>query len=146
MKRKYIVALTALTLCGTVSAQDIYQIEQLSGQDLNGTARYVGMGGAMNALGADLSTMGTNPAAIGLYRKGDVAFTGSATVQPNGMSMAEINKARGSFDQAGLVFPFKMDADKVKYVNFAFNYQKHRNFKNFIGLDNIATPEGESQS
>lgn len=146
MKRKYIVALSALAFCGSVSAQDIYKIETLSGSDLNGTSRYVGMGGAMNALGADLSTMGTNPAAIAMYRKGDVAFTGGATVQPNGMSMAEINKARGSFDQAGFVFPFKMDSGKLKYVNFGFNYQKRRNLKNFIGLDNVQTNNGESQS
>ena len=30
-----------------------------TGKDLNGTARVVGMGGAMGALGGDISTMGT---------------------------------------------------------------------------------------
>jgi len=30
------------------------------------------MGGAMGALGGDISTMGTNPAGIGLYRSNDV--------------------------------------------------------------------------
>ena len=44
MKRKYSLALAALTLCGSMSAQDIYKVENLSGNDLNGTARYVGMG------------------------------------------------------------------------------------------------------
>ena len=36
-------------------AQDTYENARLLGNDLNGTARYVGMGGAMEALGADLS-------------------------------------------------------------------------------------------
>lgn len=127
-------------------AQDIYKIESLSGSDLNGTARYVGMGGAMNALGADLSTIGTNPAAIGLYRRCDVAFTGSATVQPNGESMCGINKARGSFDQAGFVYSAKIGGSNLKYFNMAMNYQKRRNFKNFIGLDEVSTVDGMSQS
>lgn len=146
MTRKYILALASLALCGSMSAQDIYKVETLSGSDLNGTARYVGMGGAMNALGADLSTMGTNPAAIGLYRRSDVALTGSATMQPNGKSFADIDKARGSFDQAGFVYACKMGGKGVKFVNVGFNYQKRRNFKNFIGLENIATQDGMSQS
>lgn len=146
MKRKYILALSALTLCGSLSAQDIYKVEALSGSDLNGTARYVGMGGAMSALGADLSTMGTNPAAIGLYRRSDVAFTGSATVQPNGETMSEINRARGSFDQAGFVYAGRLSGKGLRFFNLGFNYQKRRNFKNFIGLDNVATQDGMSQS
>lgn len=53
-------------------AQTIYDGAKLTGKDLNGTARFVGMGGAMGALGGDISTMGTNPAGIGLYRSSDV--------------------------------------------------------------------------
>ena len=53
-------------------AQTIYDGAKLTGKDLNGTARFVGMGGAMGALGGDISTMGTNPAGIGLYRSNDV--------------------------------------------------------------------------
>lgn len=140
------MALASLALCGSMSAQDVYKVETLSGSDLNGTARFVGMGGAMNALGADLSTMGTNPAAIGLYRRSDVALTGSATIQPNGKSFGDIDKARASFDQAGFVYACKMGGKNMKFVNVGFNYQKRRNFKNFIGLDNIATQGGMSQS
>lgn len=146
MKRRYILALSALTLCGGLSAQDIYKVEALSGSDLNGTARFVGMGGAMNALGADLSTIGTNPAAIGLYRRNDVALTGSATIQPNGQSMAEIDKARGSFDQAGFVYACKLGGSGLRFINFAFNYQKRKNFKQYIGLEGIGTQNGLSQS
>lgn len=146
MKRKYSLALAALTLCGSMSAQDIYKVENLSGNDLNGTARYVGMGGAMNVLGADISSMGINPAGTGLYRRSDVAFTGSATIQPNAVSMLDIDKARGSFDQAGFVYAFKTGNSGLKYFNIGFNYQKRRNFKNYIGLTGIALPNGMSQT
>lgn len=43
-----------------MAAQETYEVAEVSTQDLNGTARYVGMGGAMEALGADLSTISTN--------------------------------------------------------------------------------------
>lgn len=46
-------------------AQETYDNAQLATKDLNGTARYVGMGGAMEALGADITTMNTNPAGRG---------------------------------------------------------------------------------
>ena len=52
---------------------DTYIGAQLATEDLNGTARYVGMGGAMDALGADISTMSTNPAGIGLFRHTQVS-------------------------------------------------------------------------
>ena len=65
------------TLVGTtaVSAQNLYDAARLMGNDLNGTARFVGMGGAMGALGGDISTMGTNPAGMGIYRSNDVMTT-----------------------------------------------------------------------
>lgn len=50
-----------------VMAQETYQDANTATEDLNGTARYVGMGGAMEALGADISTISTNPAGIGLF-------------------------------------------------------------------------------
>ncbi len=148
MKRKHIIALAALALCGSVQAQDIYQIENLSGSDLNGTARYVGMGGAMNALGADISTMGSNPAAIGMYRRSDMAFSGSITAQPNGESFADISRSRASFDQAGFVYSIKTGngGKGVNFINFGFNYQKRRNLKNYVGLNNVAVADGLSQS
>lgn len=146
MKRNQIALLAALVVCGSVQAQDIYKIEVLSGSDLNGTARYVGMGGAMNALGADLSTIGTNPAAIGMYRRHDFALTGSATIQPNGEEMGDINRARGSFDQAGFVYSAKIGGKNLKYFNLAMNYQKRRNLKNYIGTGETPTQAGMSQS
>ncbi len=145
MKHSKILLAFAALVAMPLSAQDIYKMETFSGRDLNGTARYVGMGGAMNALGADLSTMGTNPAGIGLYRRGDVAFTAGVLSQPNGVEFEGLGKSRLSFDQAGFVYAGKMDDDGLKYINFGFNYQKRRNFKNFVGVDNFRTG-GLSQS
>ena len=56
---KKIVSLAVFTLAMLpAAAQDTYENARLLGADLNGTARYVGMGGALDALGADISTIG----------------------------------------------------------------------------------------
>ena len=70
MKRVKII-LPALLGLMTIPAmaQETYQDAKLAETALTGTARYVGMGGAMEALGADLSTISTNPAGIGMFRK-----------------------------------------------------------------------------
>lgn len=145
MTRKTLLALAALTISGSLSAQDIYKVETFSGSDLNGTARFVGMGGAMSALGADLSTMGTNPAGIGLYRHSDAALTGSVTVQPGAEEFYDIKKARTSFDQAGFVYALKVGGEKFKFLNIGFNYQKTRNTKNFLSA-RAALSGGMSQT
>lgn len=138
-------AVGALALAAPVAAQDIYKVEALSGEDLNGTARFVGMGGAMSALGADISVMGTNPAGIGLYRRSDVALTGSVSIQPDALDFADRGKARASFDNIGFVYAGRIGDRGLNYVNFGFNYHKRRNFKNFAGVDNFRTG-GLSQS
>ncbi len=139
-------ALLLASLAASAYAQDIYKVQALTDQDLNGTARFVGMGGAMNALGADLSTMATNPAAIGLYRRNDFSLTGSFTSQPNGESFMDIDKSRASFDQAGIVFKTNVDGNSLKFVNFGFNYQKRRNFKQFIGINGLTGGLSQTQT
>ena len=77
MKSIYKLSLLACLggLSLTTQAQTSYNAGLLMENQLNGTARFMGMGGAMSALGADLSTLATNPAGIGLYRSNDVAFS-----------------------------------------------------------------------
>ena len=64
MKNKVIVTACTLLAMATASAQNAYDAEKLLGNDLNGTARFVGMGGAMGALGGDISVMSSNPAGL----------------------------------------------------------------------------------
>ena len=147
MKNRILSAVLLLTLFAAPSAaQDIYKVQALTDQDLNGTARFVGMGGAMNALGADLSTMATNPAAVGLYRRNDFSITGSFTTQPNGESFLDIDKSRASLDQLGLVLKTNVNGNSLKFVNFGFNYQKRRNFKNFVGTGGLTGGLSQTQT
>lgn len=138
----YVLAFTAMP----ATAQDIYTVEKMTAQDLNGTARSVGMGGAMSALGADLSIIQSNPAGIGLFRSSDFSLSASATTQPGAEKMNGINKARPSFDQMGFVYAARIGGKHLKFFNFGFNYQKARNFKQYLGLNNISIPGALSQS
>lgn len=129
-------ALAALLLLGAnAQAQNTYINDQLTANDqLNGSARFVGMGGAMGALGADLSTISANPAGIGLYRRSDIGMS-FGVVMPNGNGWDTNSKTsygenlnRASFDQFGAVFSWNTENEKVRFVNFAFNYQKKLNY------------------
>ena len=79
MKRYILLPILLLAPCSMLllQAQDTYMNERLinNSSDVIGTARYVGMGGALGALGADMSVISWNPAGIGLYRKNDIAMT-----------------------------------------------------------------------
>lgn len=124
------IMITALAMVAmAVQAQETYENAKIAAGDLNGTARYVGMGGAMEALGADISTIGTNPAGIGLFRKSNASVSFGIVSQGDGKSAVGGNKTNVSFDQAGFVYSSRLN--KTSFVNFAFNYHKSRNF-NYI--------------
>lgn len=53
--------MSVLALCGgTAFSQSQLDAFKYSQTELNGTARYLGMGGAFGALGGDISAMNTN--------------------------------------------------------------------------------------
>lgn len=116
-------------MAGMAYAQDSYDAQTMANSDLNGTARFVAMGGALGALGGDISVMSTNPAGTGMYRKSDAAmtisefFTGKGAMDHDGYRM--------SLDQGGILIAFDMDnpsSQGLQYINFGVNYQKKRNF------------------
>ena len=134
MKRYILLPLLVAAL--TAQAQDTYMNERLtnSSSDVIGTARYVGMGGALGALGADISVISWNPAGIGLYRKNDIALTFGGLWGKS--SIDNVNRGKGTFDQAGVVFNMKTGGETCPYVNFSFNYQKKINFNHNFYADN----------
>ena len=86
--KKICFAAFALMSVLSAAAQDTYESARLLGSDLNGTARYVGMGGAMDALGADISTISTNPAGIGLFRHSHFSLSMGLVQAPHSSTLA----------------------------------------------------------
>lgn len=125
MKRIYI-AIMALAAAMPSLAQETYENMKVAQEDLNGTARYVGMGGALEALGADISTISTNPAGVGLMRRSMLGMSLGLVSQEEAKDFSPGNKTNMSFDQAGFVWSGFDGNDS--WLNFSFNYHKSRNF------------------
>ena len=126
------------------AAQDTYESARLLGGDLNGTARYVGMGGAMEALGADISTTSSNPAGIGLFRHSAMSASFGLVSQADAKEFDGRSTSNMSFDQAGFVYSMRMD--RSSFINFAFNYHKSRNFNQILSVADHAIHNASSNA
>ena len=124
--KKYVLIAAAMMAVMPMAAQETYENARLLQDDLNGTARYVGMGGAMEALGADISTIGTNPAGLGLFRHSTINGSFGIVAQASAPSFAQGTKTNVSFDQIGFVWASKNGRNS--YLNFGFNFKKNKNF------------------
>jgi len=146
MNRFFLSAFLILA-SASIQAQETYESAELATQDLNGTARYIGMGGAMEALGADISTMTTNPAGIGLFRKSWIGASAGLTIQRgNNYSnsvYSDNGKTNADFNQIGAIF--SMQTGGKSYVNFGFNFQKNRNFNQILNAMGALTNSSASE-
>ena len=119
-----------------LAAQETYENAKIATEDLNGTARYVGMGGALEALGADISTIGSNPAGIGVFRKSNVSVSFGLNTQEGVSNVVGGTKTNASFDQIGIVISSRVN--KTSFVNVGFNFHKSRNFDQILSAaDNL---------
>lgn len=135
MKNIYVVIFLLLGI-GSAKAQTIYDAQKFGMKDLSGTARFVGMGGALGALGADISTMSVNPAGTGLYRKNDFSatlnYTNSSFDGDYLGSKFDISKSKTNLGTLGFVISTNIRNSALKYVNFGFNYTRVANFNNRV--------------
>ena len=107
-------------------AQSPIDAYTMSQNDLIGTARFMSMGGAFGALGADLSTLSQNPAGIGVYRSSDVGFTlnldcQSASADYRG-SRASQNQTKFLLNNIGAVGTWRLNLKAMPNINFGFTY------------------------
>ncbi len=110
-----------------------------------GTARYMSMGGAFNALGGDFSTLSVNPAGLGVYRSGeftatvDLRFNKSTTntdgAMYNGNALSETKcgsiddtKSNFNFNNIGYVQGFDISDKGLIRLNFGIGYNRLKNY------------------
>lgn len=108
-----------------------------------GTARYNAMSGAFGALGADFSTLSSNPAGIAIYRKSELTFTPSMFGQTTNSSYNGKTSSDGRFNfnfgNAGLVgtIDTRRNEDQEGWMsyNFGIGYNRMGNFYNRINME-----------
>ena len=140
--------LISLSSFAAVSAQTSFDAAKLYEEELNGTARYVGMGGAMSALGSDASVISHNPAGIGTYRNSDfnasISFFGTSnTIDPlydashrgniDGVTYYSNNSKSDlgvGFDNISFILSGNEGDDS--YLNFGFSYRKLQNMDRYM--------------
>lgn len=136
MKRlKYIFIFLALLVWknGVVAAQDNARMAE---KTIMGTARYVGMAGAMTAIGGDPSAALDNPAGLGLYRRSELMLTVDyaydLTCQKKSEAALPQKKHIFSFPQASWVMSFpaaKIYEEGTQFHNFMLSYRRMHNYQ-----------------
>ncbi len=124
-----------LFLSTSLFAQTINDAVRYSVFDIGGTARTVGVGGAIGALGADFSVLSTNPAGLAAYRRSEFMFTptlvlGNSKAELEGPlnSPVEQNKTKFNFNNIGVVIAKRPYSSKWKTANFAVGMNRLANF------------------
>ncbi len=124
---------TSLLLISFFAFGQSYDNEALlySHNQIAGSARSIGVGGAFGAIGADLGCLNINPAGLGLYRSTDFSASPGLMVGYNkGSYLGGTTNASSSniyFGQAGLAFT-KMLQKESKPDEISFNPQRVKSF------------------
>ena len=78
--KKYIPHVLLLFLYASAAhSQSMHDLLRFTRPELKGTARYISLGGAFNALGGDLSAIKDNPAAAAVFLNSEIGLTLNTT-------------------------------------------------------------------
>ena len=133
--KNFLFCLAALFFSTTISfGQTLADAARYSVLEVGGTARTVGVGGAMGAIGADFSTLSVNPAGLGTYRRSEFVFSPtieiiSSDFRLDGSSEAAQNDKRTNFNFNALGLVFVAQPLDSKWRNTQFG----------IGINRLAT-------
>lgn len=149
--RQYVSRFFLLGLFSSYSlfaiAQDETDALRYSFLSTQGTARSIGIGGALGSIGGDFSSLSVNPAGIGVYRSSEFMITpamriGSISSTYNRTTM-EDNNARFTIGNVGLVFTSaqqgrRYERSKWKAVSFGVGINRVADFnRNYVYGSNI---------
>lgn len=138
MKKLVISLIILCTASTTLMAQNEVDALRFSRLMYGGSARYMSLGGAYGAVGADFSTLSLNPAGMGMYKRSELSLTPSFTSDKasstfNG-SLNEDTKYGFNIGSAGAVMVFdnpdRRTNEDWKSFQFGFGYNRLANFNN----------------
>lgn len=159
---KKLLIFTNLLFAGAAMFAQDYQSDagHIMQTGLSGTARSLGAGGAFSTVGADMSSMSSNPAGIALYRSHEFAITGGGIWGGTNSSYlgqsSNASFSKATLSQAGFVFAtrklsnyddlsYNRGGSKLDRVVFGIGYQKLADFNRtdyFYGTNNNSSYAG----
>lgn len=128
-----IILLSGLLILGLRShSQNDVDAIRYSRYGINGTSRFMGLGGAFGAIGADLSCAAYNPAGLALYRKGEITFSGGLRTTNNegiiNSKSSSISNAGFAFNNFGILGGWEAKNDKESRNIISFTNSQTMNF------------------
>lgn len=141
--KKIIYTLATILISSGIYAQTAADALRYSQVEYSGTARFSAMGGAFGALGADFSSLSTNPAGIGMFKSSEFTITPTifqgkthATYFGN---KAEDEKYNFNLSNVGVILateiPDRLGTPGWRNVQFGFGINRLMNFHNRVMID-----------
>lgn len=144
MKRKLLlVAVTVMLLPAWMAGQNMDDALRYSRLFYQGTARFNGMSGAFTAIGGDVSAIGINPAAAGIFRTTEISITPVMFIRDmntdwNGFGSDNSNSGL-NLGQAGVVSSFRTGSSSgLTNLNFAYTFNRTNNYFRNAVIDGIS--------
>jgi len=138
MKRLLLILFLAYCLLPIAHSQDVQRFAE---RQIIGTARYVGMGGAMTAIGGDPSAVQDNPAGLGLYRRGEIMLTVDGTIDQTCQNDSRdvYQRARFALPQVSAVWAWGNPSKQrgMIYNNFMFSIQRLANYNRDVLVEGL---------
>lgn len=135
MKKSIVTASLLIAALASASAQSEFDALKFNSTDIIGSARFVGMAGAMGALGGDPSSININPAGLGVYRSfmeislGMGVNINKTSADWDGTTTND-SRTHVPFNHASFIIGYT-NKNKSKGVvgnNFGFSYSKLKDF------------------
>ncbi|MDR3047164.1 MAG: hypothetical protein LBU51_06070 [Bacteroidales bacterium] len=139
--KKFLITLSVLFFCGILTAQSDLDAFRFSQTQWEGSARFMGAGGAFGAVGAEYSALAINPGTIGLYKRHEVTLTPLVLdVQKSNTQYNETNmqaaKTSYMISNAGIVLKANTrEESKWNGVQFAFGFNRILDLNKRFAID-----------
>lgn len=141
MKRFFLAAILLLGVTILGVAQNDIDAFRFSQSDYEGTARFMGAGGAFSAVGAEFSALNVNPAAIGVFKKNEISFTPLVISIYNDNALynghnSRTSNVKYSLANAGGAFRIGLNQENGwKSINLGFGYNRLYDYNNTYRIE-----------
>ncbi len=145
MKKVLVVLALSFSFTMIMVAQNSEDAYRYSSYSNTGSARFIGLSGAMGSIGGDLTSLNYNPAGLGIYKSSEYVFAprylyNSVESNYNGYTSSD-SRDNLNFGMVGLVTSMPLinrlnpDAPGWKYIQFGFSLNRVDNYRSNIFIE-----------